>query len=199
VNLHSSRYLFATEYTTQQLELSAAKFGSRGLLELFPSLVVAVARISPIWDQDEEKIKHNSKPNLLHRRCRARNFQPMKPIDFMNDIVMGTERDLKEFEESREYLSIHGTPIDQLSDVARQEWLDQAFGITTRQTGSIVAIQFEPGGHFLPDTPEEVHLLISVCDRLRVAVRVFLGIFSLPSLRSSGSNIQRARSTTAAS
>jgi hypothetical protein len=154
----ASSYLFASQDTLTQLGQKAAKIGNRGLLELFPNLVVAVARVHPIWDTDEDQKKGFNKPNLMRRRCRARIFQPIKPIDFMKDIVMGIERHLKEYEEGCEYLKMKGSSINLISHAARERWEIAEFGLSpNRFTGSIDSIWFEPGGSLLPGSSEDAY------------------------------------------
>lgn len=76
----------------RELELLARQKGSRGLLEPFPNLVTAVERISPIRETSKCERENPNAPNLIRRRCCARIFQPIKPRDFMKEIVLGAER-----------------------------------------------------------------------------------------------------------
>jgi hypothetical protein len=154
--VHISRYLFASQDTTRELELLARQKGSRGLLELFPNLVIAVERMSPIQETSRCQRDDPNAPNLIRRRCCARIFQPIKPGDFVKGIVMGAERHLTEFEEGCEYLRRNRKSINHISAAARQKWVNRQFGqVTRRYTGSIHTIQFEPEGYFRAEKPEE--------------------------------------------
>jgi hypothetical protein len=103
-----SSHLFASTDAIVRLENIASKINDQGLLALFPNLVVAVIRIAPAHDMNRYN-SENTRPDWTRRHCYARIYQPIKPSDFMTDIVFGTGKRLVD----------HG---EELLYFARPEW-----------------------------------------------------------------------------
>jgi hypothetical protein len=157
-------------------------------LTFFPNLVVAVARIREI-DAKEFDSYPPDYLVLTRRECSARIYKPIKPCKFMTDIVMGTERHLRELEENQVYLA-EGTgegfqKPDEASFIRDKDflhWFRKTFELyktdgTIRYTNiavdSIQEIRFEADGRFLPETQDEAynHSLKEPLDREYLVVR----------------------------
>jgi hypothetical protein len=159
--------------------------GGQGLLDLFPNLIVTVARISPIQTAGEST---SQRLVARPRQSSVRIHRPIKTTKFVDEILLGTERNLRMLgEEYMDRVAEEGK-YPPIRDHGARKWTYASRA--PDHSGSIGIIQFESGGYLLPAAPGDPYSFpAGILDRPRLSVQVDKGFDVTAVEESSGETV----------